>query len=76
MSFNASHPLAAKNICRILVKQGLISLDKAKEILLKENDIRSKIGGKKKHKENNNSEGALKFNDPFEFIELLVHLNF
>ncbi|MGD9209884.1 MAG: GspE/PulE family protein [Desulfobacteraceae bacterium] len=72
MSFNTSHPLAAKNICRILAKQGLIPLKKTEEILLKESELNKKLFRASK---NSSSENSQTINDPFHFIELLVHLN-
>lgn len=74
MSFNAAHPLSSKNICRVLVKQGLISLEKAKEILQKEDEIRGKMQPIKANHIKNKKEGSNRHTSE-DFIDLLVYLN-
>ena len=74
MPLNTNHPLASKNICRVLVKQGILSLEKAREILQKEDEIRNKI--KKLRPHNSNKEMRESEDNVFlEFIDLLVYLN-
>jgi general secretion pathway protein E len=74
MPLNTNHPLASKNICSVLVKQGILSLEKAKEILQKEDEIRNKI---KKLRPHDSSKEMREFEDNLflEFIDLLVYLN-
>jgi general secretion pathway protein E len=74
MSFNACPPLSSKNICRVLVKQGLISLEKAKEILQKEDEIRDKMLSIRPNHVKNKTERSDGHTSE-DFIDLLVYLN-
>lgn len=74
MSLKSSHPLSSKNICRVLVKQGLISAEKAKDILSREGEISGRMNFSKIKKQDDNPEGYDE-NSPFKFIDLLVYMN-
>jgi general secretion pathway protein E len=74
ISLNSNHPLASKNICRALVKQGILSLEKVREILQKEDEIRNKIKRLRPHNSNKEMRGS-EDNSFLEFIDLLVYLN-
>ncbi len=70
MSSENHDTLTLNNICRVLVRQGLLSKAKAKEILQKEKDLLRRM----KSIGNTNSSDA-NYDSRFKFIDLLVHLN-
>lgn len=70
MSLKPSHPLSSKNVCRILVKQGLISAEKAKDILNREAEYSGKMNLSKIKTQNASTESSA-----HEFIDMLAYMN-
>jgi general secretion pathway protein E len=70
----ATSPLKAEWVCKLLIRDKLLSVDKAKEILRKKNGLLQKLE-KQREKKNSNTPDVNRINSSLNIVDAIISLN-